>query len=613
MIILIVDDSDLKIAKIKTVINETDKSPEFLVAKNKADAMTLIRSNPLIDLMILDLNLPNRVGENPKRLAGLSFLRELNRREKIVKPNHIIGLTAYSELKSEVTNAFEQNGWVVITYDTASALWEETIKNKIEYISSNKNVDLIADIEDKNNDFVLIMKGGGIKGLAYVGALEELTKYYEFNWYAGTSAGAISAILLGAGYNHDELNDILQKNNFNKFKDSKFFFDKIFNLIFKGGLYNADTFTLWMQELLSRKLESSSEVKLENLKYRVSVYASTQGKKALVYDSLDPKTKETPAAFAARCSMSIPFVFTPQQNNGYKVFDGGTQNNYPVEILLEGNPNTNFIGLYLGDEYFRGKKKKYILNNLVSIWTESNDNEVLEKYKEETIVIDPKPISTLQFSLNEQEKQFLQECGRLGALKFLKKNKKIEIDDTVLKERKEQLELLRERLTSIKLRKRRKKSIIIISSLVLLLILSFIGNIDFFNQKEKNIKDSPEEIRDSVQNENNYVNKVSELLNSKEPKIIHPGLSLQKGKITNLKLFPTDIIKVIYGKSLDSIDTGLGWQNHSRSSNPDGYIVTGETGKYVSVKLKGEGVIKMIVEISNYKDSIRGTDQRPWE
>jgi CheY-like chemotaxis protein len=147
MKILIVDDTDLKIAKIKTVIIETAKLPEFLVAKNKADAMTLIMSNPLIDLMILDLNLPNRSGENAKRLAGLSFLKELNRRDSIVKPDHIIGLTAYSELKNEVRDEFEQNGWVIITYNTANAEWEETIKNKIDYISSN-----ISNNNNNNNN-----------------------------------------------------------------------------------------------------------------------------------------------------------------------------------------------------------------------------------------------------------------------------------------------------------------------------------------------------------------------------------------------------------------------------------------------------------------------------
>ncbi|HQX48539.1 MAG TPA: patatin-like phospholipase family protein, partial [Planctomycetaceae bacterium] len=56
----------------------------------------------------------------------------------------------------------------------------------------------------------LVMKGGGIKGLAYVGALEILARKYEFNWFVGTSAGAITAILLGAGYTAGELTEILE-------------------------------------------------------------------------------------------------------------------------------------------------------------------------------------------------------------------------------------------------------------------------------------------------------------------------------------------------------------------------------------------------------------------
>ena len=475
MIILIVDDSSIKVSKIKTVIDETNVDAFYLVAQNKAEAMAVILENHSVDLMILDLNIPNRDGEDAKRLGGLSLLHELNKRAELSKPKYIIGLTAYKDIKEEVEEKFAKNGWLLITYDPTSSAWEETIRNKVLYIESNNKSNALRSINalEYKSELALIMKGGGIKGLAYVGALEELTKFYDFDWYAGTSAGAISAILLSAGYSHSELSDILKKNDFKKFKDSKFFFDKFFNLFIKGGLYNAETFTLWMQELLSKKLESSSEVKLENLKHRASVYASTQGKKALIYDSIDPKTKETPAAFAARCSMSIPFIFIPQQNNGYKVFDGGTQNNYPVEILLKDNPNTKFIGLYLGDEYFRGEKKKYILSNLLSIWTESNDNEVLEKYKEETIVIDPKPISTLQFSLNEKEKEFLQECGRLGALKFLKRKNKIEIHDAVLNSRIDELEKTRANLITKKKRKSRLKRIILVAVFLLIALLGW--------------------------------------------------------------------------------------------------------------------------------------------
>ena len=56
--------------------------------------------------------------------------------------------------------------------------------------------------------FPLIMKGGGIKGLAYIGAIEELSRRYNFNWFVGTSAGAITAILLGAGYTPRELRTV---------------------------------------------------------------------------------------------------------------------------------------------------------------------------------------------------------------------------------------------------------------------------------------------------------------------------------------------------------------------------------------------------------------------
>jgi predicted acylesterase/phospholipase RssA len=42
-----------------------------------------------------------------------------------------------------------------------------------------------------------------VKGLAYVGAIKELEKYYKFDRFIGTSAGAIAAVLLGAGYTTD--------------------------------------------------------------------------------------------------------------------------------------------------------------------------------------------------------------------------------------------------------------------------------------------------------------------------------------------------------------------------------------------------------------------------
>ena len=53
----------------------------------------------------------------------------------------------------------------------------------------------------------LIFEGGGVKGIAYVGALEVLSEkgvVDQISRIGGTSAGAINAILIGLGYTFDE-------------------------------------------------------------------------------------------------------------------------------------------------------------------------------------------------------------------------------------------------------------------------------------------------------------------------------------------------------------------------------------------------------------------------
>ena len=314
------------------------------------------------------------------------------------------------------------------------------------------------------DQLALIMKGGGVKGLAYVGALEILQKYYQFDWFTGTSAVAIAAILLGSEHSIMELNDILSHKKFSDFKDANFF-QRFLNLIFKGGLYKADSFVDWMDKILATKLDSTTAVRLEDLPKRTTAFASRKDKSALIFDSIDTKSKTKYASYAARCCMSIPFIFTPQSSEGLRVFDGGAQNNFPVEGLLKFQPNTNFIGLYLRSETYKSERKN-IFGDLMSIWTESSDPDILRKYKNKIVVIDPSPISTFKFTLSTEEKEFLLEAGRLGALKFLGKRSDFNIEEYDYTKRKTQLEAIR-----IKLIKKRNNKILLLKILFILLIL----------------------------------------------------------------------------------------------------------------------------------------------
>lgn len=272
-----------------------------------------------------------------------------------------------------------------------------------------------------NNTRALVMKGGGVKGLAYVGALKELEKYYAFNWFIGTSAGAIAAVLLAAGFSTDELRNILIEKNYIDFLDSRPHKWPT-NLLFQKGLFPARTFTAWIDQLLARKLQTPVRVTLGQLPSRATVYASRRGKSALVFDSQDPRTKDTPAAYAVRCSMSIPFIFTPQMDAGVRVLDGGVRNNYPVEILLRDHPGTEFIGLYLGPEFFEGEpRERWLIHDLFSIWTEASDIDSLASHIHNTVIIDPRPVTTIDFMLSREEKDFLIKIGRASALKYLSK------------------------------------------------------------------------------------------------------------------------------------------------------------------------------------------------
>ncbi|MDQ7860327.1 patatin-like phospholipase family protein [Peribacillus frigoritolerans] len=56
----------------------------------------------------------------------------------------------------------------------------------------------------------LIFEGGGVKGLAFVGALEILEENHileNIKRFGGTSAGAITALLLGLGYNAKQIRE----------------------------------------------------------------------------------------------------------------------------------------------------------------------------------------------------------------------------------------------------------------------------------------------------------------------------------------------------------------------------------------------------------------------
>ena len=317
----------------------------------------------------------------------------------------------------------------------------------------------------------IVMKGGGVKGLAFAGALIEIEKYFWFDRHVGTSAGAITALLLAAEYSPHELADILSKKQFIDFLDSRWW-RLPWNFIRHFALFPGEHFRLWMAELLagSKKIQSSrvSEISMKDLNGAL-LYACRRGTGAIEFDSNGIR-KESVAAFAARCSMSIPLFFYPQSVDGRRVYDGGLRNNFPLKKFMESHPGKPFVALYLGKR--DDSNQRFLGTELLDIWVDGDERETVDKNLDNVVVIDTSPIGTIDFNLNSTEKRFLLNIGKASALRFLlRKNLDNGPDEAAVIAAEKQAES--DRVAIMRHRKRRRQRRIGVVGLLLLGVLSF--------------------------------------------------------------------------------------------------------------------------------------------
>lgn len=108
-------------------------------AVNANSAKQMLRVNTY-DLMLLDVALPERDGEEPDLYGGLKLLREVVGRTIYNTPTHVIGLTAFLDIYKSSIAEFAKELWSIVYYDPSSIEWIRPIENKILHIDSLLNV-----------------------------------------------------------------------------------------------------------------------------------------------------------------------------------------------------------------------------------------------------------------------------------------------------------------------------------------------------------------------------------------------------------------------------------------------------------------------------------------
>ena len=190
----------------------------------------------------------------------------------------------------------------------------------------------------------LVFEGGGVKGIAYAGALEVLDEkgvLPAIERVGGTSAGAINAVLLGLGYDTGDVKEILWGLDFNNFLDDSWGVVRDTDrLIEQFGWYRGDFFRSWIGALIEGKTGNPNatfrdlQVMKEECGFRDLYFVGTNLSTGFAEVFSHEHTPRICIADAVRISMSIPLFFAAKRSPRGDVYvDGGMLNNYPVKLF----------------------------------------------------------------------------------------------------------------------------------------------------------------------------------------------------------------------------------------------------------------------------------------
>lgn len=196
-----------------------------------------------------------------------------------------------------------------------------------------------------------------MKGIGLAGAYLELDQRgYKPQCVAGTSAGAITAALVAAGYTGPELEQVvLGDMHFPSFADRQRLgrFGALgagVEILKDRGMHSGDYFLRWITEKLSAKgikefgdLRDRQETNPDR-EYRLQVIASDLTRHSMLVLPRDAgrlgiEPDKLSVAEAVRMSMSIPIFFDPvikkhpQTGIHHLIVDGGLLSNYPIWLF----------------------------------------------------------------------------------------------------------------------------------------------------------------------------------------------------------------------------------------------------------------------------------------
>jgi NTE family protein len=305
-----------------------------------------------------------------------------------------------------------------------------------------------------------VFSGGGIKGLAFAGALAAAEEAGYGSWHelAGTSAGSIVAMALAVGYDAAGLKASLDGFDFKRIADYGspiHLVGAIRDLLFHESIVRGDELTNWIQCLLEESPLAGvgahttfGELRALRPQGRLIVVGVDLAHARMVVfpDDVGLYCDEhgeplQPDAFplykAVRISASYPYFFPPvgglwDRSTGKEgVFvDGGVASAFPLFVFDKPDPQHPTWGFHLhGGLDVSEQQPSYrairgptwpvdMLAGILDTSMNALDKFEVKRFGARVIAIPTGAVSTLNFNLSASEKQYLYDSGYNAAKAF---------------------------------------------------------------------------------------------------------------------------------------------------------------------------------------------------
>jgi NTE family protein len=262
----------------------------------------------------------------------------------------------------------------------------------------------------------LVLSGGGARGAAHIGVIRALEKnHIPIDYIAGTSIGAIIASLYAVGYTPDEMEKLMDSEDFKRWASGVM--DEQYVYFYR----KEDPNSSWVSLDVNFKKKFTSQLPSNLISPYEMDFALMQilapGAAACNYDFnnlvipfrcvvSDVDSTQTivmsngDLSSAVRGSMTIPFIFKPITVHGKLVFDGGMYNNFPADVANRDFHPDVIIGSRVAQRYEKPDKDD-ALSLLLRMLMERQSDTIL--YANSVMIVPNIPkISIINFSHTTQ-------------------------------------------------------------------------------------------------------------------------------------------------------------------------------------------------------------------